>query len=260
MTKKADGKRRGALLPFPTAGAVSFYQSVLRDLLEADIAFLVGGGYAVGAYTGADRATKDLDIFTTPGDFPGLLSYLQKKSYRIVIEDERWIGKIYSDDDFVDVIFGSANGMVPVQQDWFGRAREAELFGLHVPLLSPTDLIWSKTLIKDRQRYDGADIANLILKQCDAIDWKQLLAHMDAHWEVLFSLILDFRWVYPSERDCIPRWLIDGLMHRLSQQLDLPEPQRKVCRGRVFSRSDYKHAVENWGYADIGGEENMRDE
>jgi hypothetical protein len=257
--QKADRKKRGTLLPFPT-GAESFYQQVLNDLLEADIPFLLAGGYAVSAYTGLERATKDLDIFTTPGDFPRLLSYLNQKGHRIAIEDERWIGKIHSDSDFVDVIFGSANGMMPVTEDWFERAREMDLFGLRVPLLSPTDLIWSKALIKDRQRYDGADIANLILKQCDAIDWKRLLAHMDAHWEVLFSLILDFRWVYPSERDCIPRWLIDALIHRLLQQLDLPEPERKVCRGRMFSRSDYKHAIEDWGYADIGGEENPRDE
>jgi Nucleotidyl transferase of unknown function (DUF2204) len=243
---------------YPTRTAEGFYEKVLRDLLAARIPFLMAGSFAVSAYTGVDRATKDIDLFTTPGVFPRLLSFLKEKGYAIAIEDERWIGKILCDEYFVDVIFSSANGMMPVQEDWFEHAHEMEVFGLRVPMLSPTELIWSKALIKDRQRYDGADIANLILRQYEAIDWKRLLAQMDAHWEILLCLLLNFRWVFPSERDCIPRWLIEELMQRLRKQLDLPQPQRKVCRGRLFSRSDYKHAIEEWGYADIGGEENPR--
>ena len=138
----------GNLLQFPTGGSESFYQQVLSNLIAADISFLVGGGFAIAAYTGVNRATKDLDLFVTPGEFPRLLSYLKQKDHRISVEDERWIGKIHSGSDFIDVIFGSANGMVPVQKDWFEHGREANLFGLYVTLLSPTDLIWSKALIK----------------------------------------------------------------------------------------------------------------
>lgn len=246
-----------ALLESRTAEA--FYAKVLRELLDEEIPFLVGGGYAVSAYIGIDRATKDLDIFTAPGGFGRLLSFIKGKGYSIAIEDDRWIGKIQSGEYYVDVIFGSANGMVPVEEDWFHRSCELEIVGLRVPVLSPTDLIWSKALIKDRQRYDGADITNLILTQHQTIDWRRLLAHMDPHWEVLLSMLLDFRWVYPSEREHLPRWLMEELIQRLCLQLDLPPPQRKVCRGRLFSRSDYKHAIAAWGYADIGGEENPGD-
>jgi predicted nucleotidyltransferase len=239
--------------------AETFYSNVLRELLDGGIPFLVAGSYAVSAYVGVNRATKDLDLFTTPGEFPRLLSFLKERGYTIAIEDDRWIGKIHSNENFVDVIFGSANGMMPVQEDWFQQARQMEVLGICVPMLSPTDLIWSKALIKDRQRYDGADIANLILRQSKAIDWKRLLAHMDAHWEVLLGILLNFRWIFPSERVRVPRWLIEELIDRLKQQLDLPQPQRKVCRGRLFSRCDYKHAIDEWGYADIGGEENQCD-
>ena len=256
-TPNDNGRRIRTLYPSRTVEA--FYAKVLRELLDANIPFLVAGGFAVSAYTGVDRATKDLDLFTTAGVFPRLLSFLQAKGYRIAIEDERWIGKIHCNGHFIDVIFSSANGMVPVQEAWFEHARDMEVFGMRVPVLSPTEMIWSKALIKDRDRYDGADIANLILRQHEAIDWKRLLAHMDAHWEILLCLLLNFRWVFPSERDRIPRWLIEELIRRLTQQLELPQPQRKVCRGRLFSRSDYKHAIEEWGFADIGGEENPRD-
>jgi len=53
-----------------------FYSNVLRDLLESDLPFMIGGGYAVNLYTHARCPTKDLDIFTTAAEFPRLLSHL----------------------------------------------------------------------------------------------------------------------------------------------------------------------------------------
>jgi len=240
--------------------AEAFYREVLRKLVDGQFLFLVAGGYAVAAYTGLNRISKDLDIFTTPGEFSRILSFLKQESYAISIEDERWIGKVHNDQHFIDIIFSSANGSVPVQAEWFEHARHFQLFGMSIPMISPTELVWSKALIKDRQRYDGADIINVILKHHQQIDWHRLLSHMDAHWEVLFALILDFRWVYPTDRDRVPSWILDELVKRLDQQRKLPLPQRRICRGRLLSRSDYKNAIDRWGYADIGGEENPIDE
>jgi hypothetical protein len=83
---------------------------------------------------------------------------------------------------------------------------------------------------------------------------------MDLHWEVLLMHLLNFRWVYPSERGAVPRWLMDELLDRLTQQLDLPAAQMKVCRGRMFSREDYAIAVRQWGFADVAGEGEYRDD
>jgi hypothetical protein len=76
---------------------------------------------------------------------------------------------------------------------------------------------------------------------------------MDPHWEVLLVHLLNFRWVYPSERTKVPRWLMDELLDRLQQQLDLPDSQMKVCRGRMLSLTDYEIAVREWGFADATG-------
>src|SRR6266702_2912537 len=69
-------------------------------------------------------------------------------------------------------------------------------------------------LLKLLHRYDGADIAHLILKQHAQIDWRRLLGYMDLHWEVLLVHLLNFRWAYPSERENVPRWLMDELIVR----------------------------------------------
>src|SRR5260370_888245 len=118
----------------PSARAEEFYAQALRELAKLDLPFLLAGTYALSAYTGVTRATKDLDIVCTPSDYP--------------------------------------------------------------------------------------------------------------------RLILHFRWAYPSERDCVPRWLMAELVARLKTQFELPSPRVKICRGRLFSQVDYEPAVEEWGFVD----------
>jgi hypothetical protein len=231
-----------------------FYAEVMSELKRLGLPFLVGGGYAVSAYAGLKRQAKDIDLFTTAGEFPAILGALGKR-YEVIIEDERWIAKLIQAERFVDVIFGSANGQVPVTAEWFENAVQAEILRIPVLILSPTELIWSKVFIRDRCRYDGADIVHTILTQHDRIDWDRLLSHMDAHWEILLSQLLEYRWAYPSERHRVPDWLLHELIRRIGLQLNLPQPVRRVCRGRILSRLDYRHAIDEWGFADIGGEE-----
>ncbi len=70
---------------------------------------------------------------------------------------------------------------------------------------------------------------------------------------MLLIHVLNFRFIYPSERDRVPRWLFDELILRARQQADLPLPQTKVCRGRLFSPTDYRVDVAEWGFADVVG-------
>jgi hypothetical protein len=242
----------------PSPEAEAFYAEVLRELVRLEVPFLLSGTYAVAAYTGISRPTKDLDVFCKAGDLPRVLGHFRALGDEIEIEDERWIGKVKRGEMFFDVIFASSNGTMPVSDIWFEEARQVEVLGTPVRIVAPTELIWSKAFIQLRHRYDGADIAHVLLKQHGKVDWTRLLNHMEAHWEVLLMHLLNFRWIYPSERDAIPRWLLDELLERLRLQLDLPPPQMKVCRGRMFSRIDYAMDVQEWGFADVGGEGEVR--
>src|SRR5215207_1071496 len=203
-------------------GAEAFYAEALRELTKLGLPFLLAGTYALSAYTGITRPTKDLDVFCKAGDYPRILAHFQNLGYVVEIEDERWLGKVYKGEDFFDVIFASSNGTMPVNDQWFEDARQIEVFGSAVRIVGPTELIWSKAFIQLRHRYDGADVVHVILKQHDNIDWRRLLAYMELHWEVLLMHLLNFRWIYPTERDHVPRWLMDELLDRLRHQLDLP--------------------------------------
>jgi hypothetical protein len=257
MIGRPEGFAAAAAPTAPSAEAEAFYAESLRELTGAQLPFLVAGTYAVSAYTGIVRPTKDLDLFCRPGDYPRILAHFKRLGHRVRIEDERWIAKVHAGDHFFDVIFASWDGTIPVGEDWYTHARNAELFGVRTRIVSPTELVCSKALVQRRERYDGADIAHLILKQHEHIDWRRLLAHMDLHWEVLLVHLVNFRWIYPSERDDVPRWLMDELIARLRRQLDLPPPETRICRGRMFSRADYEIAVRDWGFVDVSGDSGL---
>ncbi|GHC63761.1 nucleotidyltransferase family protein [Limoniibacter endophyticus] len=231
-----------------------FVQEAIAELSRSEIPHLLAGTYAVSAYTGIVRPTKDLDIFCKAGDYARILAYFKEKGYSIEIEDDRWLGKVFKGPHFFDVIFASSNGTMPVGDEWFTHAREIEMYGHKLWIVGPTELIWSKAFIQLRHRYDGADIVHVILKAHDQIDWERLLAHMEVHWEVLLMHLMNFRWIYPTERDRVPAWLLDELLDRVRAQRELPPPQMKVCRGRMFSRIDYDIDVKEWGFADVGAE------
>lgn len=237
----------------PPAEALAFYVEALGLLKESGIPFLLSGTYAVTAYTGIRRPTKDLDVFCKPGDYPRILAFFQARGYRTEVEDERWIAKVWKDDHhFFDVIFAMSNGTIAVTDSWFGADR-ITVYGHEVAITPPTALILSKVFIQDRYRYDGADVNHVILKQSDFIDWRGLLGQMELYWEVLMAHLLNFRFAYPTERDRVPRWLMAELAGRLEAQVDLPPPRIRVCRGRLFSPRDYVCDIAEWGFADVVG-------
>lgn len=240
--------------------ALAFYAECLAVLERSQVPYLLAGTHAVNAYSDMDRPVKDLDVFCRAGDYPRILTHLQRSGYEVEVEDERWLAKVRKGPFFTDVIFNSTSGIAPVTEGWLAERRTVPLYGLEVPIVPPTELIWSKMFVQDRHRYDGADIAHVMLKQCEAIDWRRLLAYAEQFWEVLLAHLINFRFIYPTERHCIPRWLMDELLDRLQAQEHLPAPRMKVCRGRHFSRGDYQIDIAAWGFADIVGEGSRTDE
>ncbi|HXH53530.1 MAG TPA: nucleotidyltransferase [Sphingomicrobium sp.] len=235
------------------ATAEAFYSECVRMMAESGIPFLLSGTYALACYTGISRPTKDVDVFATAGDSLRMLSYFKDHGYDVQVIDERWLARIVKDELFVDIIFNMPTASVHVTEKWFQGAPEARIFDATVKLVPPTEFVWSKIFVQDRYRYDGADVAHMILKRHEDIDWKRLLSHMELYWEVLLIALLNFRFIYPSERNLVPRWLMDELLDRLGAQLEMPEPDKRVCRGRIFSPRDYMIDVNEWGFSEAVG-------
>ena len=80
-----------------------------------------------------------------------------------------------------------------------------------------------------------------------------MLSHLELYWEVLLIAVLNFRFIYPSERELIPAWLFEELLQRLRDQSSVKGPGKKVCRGRIFSPRDYATDVDQWGFSEAVG-------
>lgn len=231
--------------------AEEFYRKVLLILKKNKIQFLIGGTYAVMKYTGIKRPTKDLDIFCRAGNYPKIIKLFHDLGFDTEVNDERWLAKIVYKNYYTDIIFNSTVGYAPVDETWFRKATKSLLFGVPVRLMPIEELIWGKAFRMGRKRFDGSDINHLILKKGKEINWRHLLNRMEATWEILFAHISLFRFVYPSERNIVPKWLMEELISRLKQQLSIPPPKDKITRGSLLSLKQYNIDITKWGFLDL---------
>ena len=227
-----------------------FYQSAIRYLQKAEIPFLIGGAYSYARHTDLERHTKDFDIFVRPGDHERVLRTLAGAGYSVELTFPHWLGKAFSGDNTIDVIFSSGNGVARVDDGWFAHAIHGQVFDIDVLLCPVEETIWSKAFVTERERFDGGDIAHLIRGSGRDIDWQRLLDRFGPHWRVLLSHLVMFGFCYPSERENVPAWVLDELMNRLREETADPQCPERICQGTLLSRSQYLVDIEQWGYLD----------
>ena len=228
----------------------AFYARVLTTLKASGIPFLVGGAYAFERYTGIVRHTKDLDIFVRKSDCDRIFELFAATGCRTELSFPHWLGKIFYKEDFVDLIFNAANGNHEVDDVWFKHAVEAEVFDIPANICSTEEIIRSKALIMERERYDGADVAHLLHACSERLNWSHLLERFGSHWRVLLSHLILFGFIYPAKRDRIPDWVMQNLLQRLHSEMSSGTPTDRVCQGTVLSRAQYLVDIEHWGYED----------
>jgi hypothetical protein len=228
--------------------ASTFYVDALTVLEQAGVPSLIGGAFAYVCYTRVWRDTKDLDLFVKPEDCQRVLALFDDAGYRTELPFPHWLGKVYSDDRFIDVIFSSGNGLARVDDLWFVHGVDVEIFGLRLKLCPPEEMIWSKAFVQERERFDGGDVMHLLRALGSTLDWDRLLARFGRHWRVLLAHLVMFGFIYPDKRDQIPRGVIDELLRRLAAEVS--SPGSHVCNGTLLSREQYLDDVESFGYAD----------
>jgi predicted nucleotidyltransferase len=230
--------------------ATVFYRHVLRTLGDEGVPFLVGGAFAFAHFTGIQRYTKDLDLFILRDDYERIAEMLGRAGYRTELTFPHWLAKAHSADGFVDLIFNSGNGLLPVDEGWFAHATSAEVLDVPVKLAPAEEGLCSKAFIMERERYDGADVAHLIRSLGERMDWARLLGRFGPHWRVLLSHLVLFGYVYPGERDKVPCWVMDELLARLAEELQGAPPRTDLCAGTLLSREQYLHDIEQRGMRD----------
>lgn len=227
-----------------------FYKRTLSLLVESKIPFMLGGAYALSQFMEFERHTRDLDVFVYRKDAQGVLDVLERAGFKTEMMFPHWLGKAFSGEDYVDIIFSSGNGIAEVDEEAFSHAKPAELLGVQIKALSAEDIIWSKAFIMERERYDGADIAHLLRACGHQLDWNRLIARFDDHWRVLFSHLVLFGFIYPSHQSQIPDWVMDTMLAKTCAEVASKPQTEKVCRGTLLSRGQYLVDIDKWHYAD----------
>ena len=233
----------------PDPATRGFYVSALKKLDEANVPYVVGGGYAMAYYTGIARNTKDLDLFVRPADRDRCLSTLAAAGYRTEFFYPFWIAKAIDPrtEAFIDILYSSGNGLCTVDDNWFVDTPMVEVHGYPTRLVPAEEQIWSKAFVQDRDRFDGADVIHLIFGQAEALNWKRLLRRFEGHERVLLAHLILFGYAYPNDRARIPAWVEARLKDAIAHE---PETEQKICRGTFLAQKSYGIALTQWGYAD----------
>jgi hypothetical protein len=231
--------------------AVAFYRHVLEALRAKRIGVLVGGAWAFEAHTGISGRTKDLDLFLRPRDVEPALSVLEAEGYRTEMTSPVWIAKAFLGDDLVDLIFSSGNGLCTVDDAWFEHARRATVLGLRTRLIPIEEMIWSKSFLMERDRFDGADINHLVLAARGRLDGDRLLSRYGVHWRVLLAHVVLFDYVFPGRRALLPDRLRRELMSRATDGWASSDPDgADLCYGTFLSRHQYVTDVTEGPFTD----------
>lgn len=245
MKAKGAGSRGQALEP----QAREFYLQTMRVLWEAGIDHLVGGAYALAHHVGIVRNTKDFDLFLRPRDVPRAMERLAAAGFRAELASPLWLAKALrpGGEEYVDLIFNSGNGQCPMDEWWFERAVQGLALDEPAKLIPVEAMIWTKAFIQERERFDGADIAHLLLVRGRELDWQHLTRLFAGHEQVLLAHLIMFTYIYPSERDAVPQGTIEALTDKMRSQ---PPDEARICRGTNLSRAQYLVDVRAWDFAD----------
>jgi hypothetical protein len=228
--------------------ARQFYEETLRVLTRARVPFLVGGALALKHFAGIARDTKDLDVFLRRCDLERAMAVLSHWGFDTELPYPHWLGKAWAGPHFVDFIFGSANGLCPVDDEWFEHAALCRLWGQPVLVSPAEEMIASKCFVMERERFDGADVYHLLEARGPVLDWERLIRRFGEHWRVLLGHLIFFQFVYPQRRDAVPRGVMDVLLERARTEQAAEDVVE--CRGTLLSREQYLVDLRERGYAD----------
>jgi hypothetical protein len=232
--------------------ARDFYVGALRALDDAGLPYVVGGRHALGYYTGASAVGHDEPpaVFVKPDDHRRVLNALAHAGFRTEYRHASWLAGAADaevDGDVIDVIYGSANGLCVVDDDWVGYARAADVLGYPTRICPAEELLWTRAFVQDRDRYHGGDVAHLILREGKHLDWQRLLRRFHGHERVLLAHCVLFGYVYPTEKDCVPDWVPDHLQAAARHEAD---PRVRLCRGTLLAPKSYTADVADEGFID----------
>lgn len=209
------------------------YRRALEEARAAGIPVAFGGAFALAAYTGELRNTKDFDLYILPEDRHAMIQAMTRAGladyYEQVPYDRAWIYRATQGESIVDAIWAMANLRTLVDEDWLTLGPELDLRGERVRPIPAEELIWSKLYVLQRDRSDWPDVLNLIDALAPRLDWDRLIARIGPDLPLLAAALSLFAWLSPARAARIPQQVWGAVGARPPE----PAPERHVSRARA---------------------------
>jgi hypothetical protein len=206
------------------------YEFILDEAHARRIPFALGGAFALAAYTGRCRNTKDLDLYVLPENRDrmietltdlGMRDYYDTKPY-----DRWWIYRGANDNTIVDIIWAMANHRQQIDDLWMSGP-EIDVQGRRLKVLPAEAMMWDKMYIMQRDRCDWPDVLNLLYSVGPEIDWEYLLYRIGDDTPVLAGVLSVYRWISPGRASLLPGWIWERVgLERPAGELPEIEPRR----------------------------------
>lgn len=226
------------------------YQQALKALNCSGIQYAVGAAFARHAYTNIWRHTKDLDIFLKPQDVKAALDALKGTGFEVEVRDTHWLAKAWRENYFIDLIFGTGHGHLPIDDNSFKGSKDAEVLDVPVKLIPLEEMIASASYIVGRNRFDGGEIAHLIRFSKGNLDWQRIINRLGENRELLLMQLIHFDFVYPGHSDYLPKAVMVELFQDAEKRWKNAKGSKLKFKGTLIDPFSYNVDVMDWGYQD----------
>jgi hypothetical protein len=226
------------------------YREALRLMNQSGINYAVGAAFARYAYTSIWRQTKDLDVFVKPDDLRPMMDQLEANGFETEIKDKHWLAKAWKDGHFLDLIFGTGHGALPVDDHTFDGMQRQKVLGVTSSLMPLEEMIASAMFIAGRNRFDGPEVAHLIRSAKGKLDWQRILDRLGDNRQLLLWHLILFDFIYPGHHKYLPKELMIELFEETRQGWENKKRKPKDFRGTLLDPFSYTVDVEDWGYED----------
>ncbi len=142
-------------------------------LRDADVDFLLGGGFAIWA-RGGPTTDHDVDLYVRERDAVVALEALADAGFRTERPPEDWLYKAWEGDNLVDVVFRPAGG--PIGDEHFERATAMEVNAQRLLVAAIDDVLVTKLLAMTEQEPDYRAILEVARALREQVDWNDVEA------------------------------------------------------------------------------------
>jgi|SRR5215211_3371202 len=140
-------------------------------LRDSDVRFALGGGLAVWARGGA-KTEHDVDFFVKPEDVERAQQALVDVGFRPERPPEGWLLKAWDGDVLVDLIYEPRGG--PIDDGWFERSEEMDVFAVTMPVASLDDVLVTKLLALSEQNLEFSSVLEIARAVREQLDWDEI--------------------------------------------------------------------------------------